>query len=205
MNRNLYWIALLLAMAAGQLAFAAPGDKRPAPATASDRGGSKKARLPGVTPAREAAVRTFVREHHPELVELLLVLKESAPQEYAAAIKDLFRTSERLAHLQERDAGRYQLELRRWKARSRVELLAARAQMGFDASARAALRSALAEELAARRALMENERERLLGRVRQLESQIDALSSERQIDRKVESLLENLLSRPTAERSRTKR
>src|SRR5687767_13810045 len=57
--------------------------------------------LPGITPEREAAVMTFVKHHHAELAELLIHLKENAPKEYERAVRDLFRTSERLAQVQE--------------------------------------------------------------------------------------------------------
>ena len=79
-----------------------------------------------VTPEREAAVMTFVKQHHAELAELLVQLKASNSKEYEQAIRELFRTSERLAQIQERDMPQYELELKHWQVQSRVQLLSAR-------------------------------------------------------------------------------
>src|SRR5689334_3765831 len=64
-----------------------------------------------VTPEREAAVMTFVQRNHVELADLLGYLKTSQPEEYERAIKDIFRTTERLAAIQERDPLQYELEI----------------------------------------------------------------------------------------------
>src|SRR5206468_2527102 len=49
-----------------------------------------------VTPEREAAAITFVQRNHAELADLLASLKASQPQEYERAIRDIYRTTERL-------------------------------------------------------------------------------------------------------------
>src|SRR5262249_19634201 len=83
------------------------------------RGKAKAKPAPGITPEREAAVKTFVDQHHPELGELLVHLKENNKKEYEKAVRDLFKTSERLARTHEMDVERYDLELKLWQTQSR--------------------------------------------------------------------------------------
>src|SRR5688500_7902960 len=66
------------ATSVGSTQKASPGKNKPK--------GSVKT-LPGITPEREAAVMTFVKQHHPELSELLIHLKEHTPKEYDRAVR----------------------------------------------------------------------------------------------------------------------
>ena len=113
-------LVAIVAPAAGQSRAGrtdqAKSSKDAASAKQQSRQKPKQKRMPGVTRGREAAVMAFVREHHAELADLLLYLKSNQPKEYQLAVRDLFRTSERLAQMQERDFKRYELELALWKA-----------------------------------------------------------------------------------------
>lgn len=129
--------------------------------------------LPGITPEREAAVMTFVKQHHPELAELLIHLKENAPREYDRAVRDLLRTSERLAQIQEKDSPSYDLELKLWQARSRAQLFAARLQMSDNEELRQQLRATLQEEYDLRLQQLLRDRDRAEERRKMLADQID--------------------------------
>jgi hypothetical protein len=146
--------------------------------------------MPGVTPEREAAVRTFLRQHHPELADLLLYLQTSQPHEYQRAVRDLFRASERLAQIQERDYDRYELELKLWKTSSRIQLLAARLSMNDSDDLRAQLRAALSEQIDLRAALLRRERDRLAGKVSKIDEQLNKLMDARhqEIERQMKVL-----------------
>src|SRR5262245_8457794 len=61
------------------------------------RSRSAPAAAPPFTPESEAAALKFVGENHRELGALLKQLKASSPEEYKRAIRDLFRTTEKLA------------------------------------------------------------------------------------------------------------
>ncbi len=126
-----------------------------------------------ITPEREAAAITFVREHHSELVDLLNHLKETKPAEYQKAIRELFQTSERLAQLREQDPQRYDLELEAWKVKSRIQLLAARSTMSGDKSLEEQLHSALSEQADIRLRQMKLERGRVAERLHKLDKNID--------------------------------
>jgi hypothetical protein len=75
--------------------------------------------------AREADALAFVRENHPELATVLEALRPMNPAEYRKAIVELSQVGRSLAELKARNPGRYELALDGWKAKSRVELLAA--------------------------------------------------------------------------------
>lgn len=132
-----------------------------------------------VTPGREAAAKAFVQLHHPELSELLIQLKESSTKEYERAIRDLFRTSERLAQIQERDPAAYELELKLWKVRSRAQLISAKLQMADSEDLRNDLWSTLEEEYELQMQSLARERDRLEERLKGLNAQIDRLGQRR--------------------------
>lgn len=147
--------------------------------------------MPVITPEREAAALTFVREHHPELADLVAVLKEKHPKEYQKAIRDLFRASERLAQVHDLDNGRYELELKAWKLQSRVQLLTARMTMKGGPPAdklREELKTALEQQYDNQLALVKAERERVAQRLETVDKQLKNLEQrraeaiERQID-----------------------
>ncbi len=125
-----------------------------------------------VAPEHEAAARAFAKQHHPELLILLDALKKREPRRYAAAIRELYQTSESLNRLRERDRERYEAELRLWKATSRVRLLAARLTMGQSDDLEQELRRAIAEQIEARIALQRLTRDRLRRRLAALERAI---------------------------------
>lgn len=77
------------------------------------------------TAEREAAALTFVRQHRPELVEVLENLKTAQPSEYQRAICDLFWTSEMLTAVRQEDRQRYDYALRSWQWEAKAHLLAA--------------------------------------------------------------------------------
>lgn len=126
-----------------------------------------------VTPEREAAALTFARHNAPELVELLDFLRGHRPRQYRRAVTDLFRTSERLATIQERAPERYALELRTWKAKSRIELLVARLQVNDSDKLHGQLRDAVKTLMAAQHDLLVRERARLQDRLQKLDDQIE--------------------------------
>ena len=96
---------------------------------------------------READVLAFVGEHQPELLPLLEALKPMNAKEYRKAIRDLSQARDRLVELQKRGAPKYPLLLESWKARTRVDVLAARMAGDPSAEAETKLREAIAANL----------------------------------------------------------
>jgi hypothetical protein len=143
-----------------------------------------------ITPEREAAVATFVERNHAELAPLLSHLKSSQPRQYEQAVREIFRVTERLAGIQERDPLLYELEVKLWTAQSRVQVLAARLSMDMTDSLKEELRGALSEQVSARLLVLKHQREQASQRLARMDRDIDQLEANRQaaIDRQVEML-----------------
>lgn len=148
-----------------------------------------------ITPQREAAAMSFVQEHHPELAGLLVHLKRSNRKEYERAVRELFRTSERLTLARERDDGRYELELAIWKVESQIRLLVARLTMNPSrAEMQEKLRELLVQRVDLRIRRQRLERDRLAARLERLDESIASLESERDelVDQSYARLLESV-------------
>ncbi len=160
---------------------------------------ARKFELPGFTPQREAAALSFVREHHAELALLLGHLKGVKLKEYERAIRELFRSSERLAQIKDRDEDRYKIELQVWKLDSRIRLMAARLSMTpGDESLQEDLRAAFLRKTDLQLQRLELDRARAEARQRRLEASIEKLTEarERLADRSVKQLLMSVTKRP---------
>ena len=156
-----------------------PAEKASTPARGNAKKEAKARPAVAVTPEREAAVMTFVQRNHAELADLLVYLRASQPEEYERAIKEIFRTTERLAAIQERDPLQYDLEIAAWTAQSRVQLLAAKLRMGSSDELVKQLRAALQVQNAAKIALLKHERQRAADRLERIESDITRLEAGR--------------------------
>jgi hypothetical protein len=166
-----------------------------------------KARQVTITPEREAAVVAFVERNHPELAELLAHLKTAQPKEYDRALRDLFRVTEKLAMVHERDDRQYDLEIKAWKAQSRAQLLVARLKMtdpesGDSEELKNQLREVLGEQMQARLDVLKLERERVSGRLEKLNDDISRLERDR--ESVIEMHLKNLTNQVNANRPKAK-
>lgn len=165
--------------------------KEVAQAPAKETARKKPTNLPGVTPEREAAVMTFVQQHHPDLVDLLRNLKQEDQRSYGRAIRELFMVSERLAHAQERDSERYEIDLQTWKAKSRQQYLAAQIKMSDSPKLRQQLRQALEEQAELQIMLLELENKRLSQRIEQVQKNIARLKEgkKKSVERKFKQVV----------------
>ena len=157
-------------------AAAPPANVKGTPAAKKE----KPRALSAVTPEREAAAMTFVHLNHPELADLLLQLKENQSHEYERAVRELFRTTERMALIRERDPAQYELELAVWTAQSHVQLLAAKLKMGASEELRKQLREALLVQGEARLALLKHDRKKTSDRLTKVESEIARFEKDRE-------------------------
>ncbi|HET6881368.1 MAG TPA: hypothetical protein VFI31_14495 [Pirellulales bacterium] len=140
---------------------------------------------------REQAALVLVREHHPDLVELLQRLKATKKKEYQQAVKELYRDSQRLENVRERDPERYGLELRAWQLDSRIRLLTARLSLEDRPELQEELKAALTERADVRLTQRELERDRLTARLKKLEEEISSLTTHR--DEEVQRTFDRLL------------
>jgi len=187
-------ISLLGLVALAGVLLADPGDSAAssAPIPTAPKASAKAKNKPplAITPEREAAAINFVERNHAELSELLAHLKTSQPRQYEQAIKEIYRVTERLAGVQERDPLHYELEVKLWTAQSRVQLLAARLKMGDGESVRKELREALATQIDARLDVLKHQKQQAAERLAKMESDISQLedNKEKAIQRQLEML-----------------
>lgn len=150
---------------------------------------------------KEALALALVREHHPELSELLEQLKADNPKQYQQAIAELYGSSLRLSQFKEKDAERYRLELKAWQLDSRARLLAAKLTMETRPESEGQLRAVLAEREDVRIELLSLERTRAAERLTKIEGQLATLREDRpkRIDRAFDQLMRRIANtRPKA-------
>ena len=147
---------------------------------------------PATAPEREAAALAFVRANHQELAVLLESLKPMKPSQYAHAIAELYQTSRALANLKTLDPRRYEAGLNLWKARSRVEVLAAQLASTSSPSPdlEDQLKSAIENHVEAQLTQQRLERSIVTERLKTLNSSIDRLETNR--DSIIESKFQTL-------------
>jgi hypothetical protein len=161
----------------------------------------KDAKESPITAEKEAAVNAFVAEHHPELGELLRHLAGMKNQRpYGRAIRELSAASERLANLQKTDEKRYDLELKSWKVKSRIQLLSARLTMKDDEQLKTELKAAISEQYDLRREIMTAEKDRIQDRLQKLERDLASYDQRREaeIEKHFKQLTSVPKSRPAA-------
>ncbi|GAA4426805.1 hypothetical protein GCM10023155_15460 [Bremerella cremea] len=128
---------------------------------------------------REEAALAFARKHHPALEKLLRQLRGMDQKEYGKAVRELYRVSERLGQMEERNPYLYDIQLQLWKASSSATLLAARLQLNpGDEDLRDELRKALEHKLATQKRVSEEELRRAEIRVERLKQNLQRLDQE---------------------------
>jgi hypothetical protein len=149
---------------------------------------------PVLSAENEAAALQFVSENHQELSGLLERLKTSSPEEYKRALRELFRTSEKLAQTKSLDGERYDIELESWKADSEIRLLAAKLTMGESQELKGKLRNQLVRKNKLQLQRLELEKRRVEQRLKKLEESIAKANKEQDqlADRQMEELLRNV-------------
>jgi len=153
--------------------------------------------------ARGKRVLTFVREHNPELAAVLTHLERRSPTDYEAAVNDLDRSVTKLIGAQSRDPEVYEIELRVWQTRTRVDMLVAQL-LASTAKNRAALetklREAVAAELEAKAAHLGYRRQRSMA---WYDRQIDRIRDDRDemVESRVKALLREQAARQDASRT----
>lgn len=180
---------------AGKSAIA-DGDKaakeaeRPKPATASPA---------TVSAEQEKTILAFVSKHDTSLHGLLGNLRTSRPKEYQKALVDLNRATDRLAQVKRNRPHAYDLEVKKWQAQSKIQMLAAKLTMNPDPETRDLLRQAIEERANLELQVLRADREFTAKRLQQLDDQIAA--GEAGIENRVQQQFEKSIA--AARRLRT--
>lgn len=167
------------------------GTAATADTTRGDGGGIDEGSSPGLE---------LAREHLAALLPLLAHLRDHEPEQYEKAIRDLDRAAKRLETLRRRDEGLYEVALREWQTRGRVDLLKARLRVRrSDADARQLLaqmqqlRKIEIERVRRERDLLQQRHSLMTQRAAQ--AQQVAVRSARQIE-ELDRQLKRLVSQP---------
>lgn len=140
---------------------------------------AKSRRSSEVSAEQEREVVGFLRQHHADLADLLEHLQSSSPPAYHNAIRDLWKTRERLMQIKKLDDTRFALELDAWRLQSNIQLLVARLAIKDDVTQRDQLRSLLSQQVDLKIKLLIDERERHAERLRRLDEQIEQHKADR--------------------------
>lgn len=141
---------------------------------------------------REEVALAFAKKHHPELEKILRQLRGMDQKEYAKAIRELYRVSERLSLLESRAPHFYQVQLDLWKANSSATLLAARLQLNpGNEDLRQEFRAALERKFETQVRVNAEELARARERVQRLEQNLERLERDgpQMIERQMRQLM----------------
>jgi hypothetical protein len=156
---------------------------------AVDKQGEAKDALPSYSAEREAAALTFVRQNHPELASLLTAMSKKNPKQYQNAVRDLYKTSERITNLRAKDARRADLELDVWKSQSRIDLLVARLRTADSPKLREELRDAVSRKVDATTQRLEYDVAEARARIDKQEKMLQSLKEKR--EKSIENLYQS--------------
>ena len=136
---------------------------------------SRGSSIPTAFEQMESDAITFVKEHHPELVSLLQLLKAMREKEYETAIRDIDRVRKRLETLVKREPETYQIELDGWKIQSKIDLLLAKGLAKDKAFNAKNLRGLLKDQVEIQKKRLKNEQANIAKRQEQLADQLQKL------------------------------
>lgn len=156
---------------------AASGKKAQAEQLISNAERSKPA---SISVDQEETILAFVLKNDAPLHGLLGSLRASRPVEYHRALVDLQRVTERLAQIKKNRPYAYDLEVKKWQAHSKVQMLAARLATNPNPEVKTKLREAIEERAEIELQLLRADREAAAKRLSLLDEQIAQSESSRQ-------------------------
>lgn len=125
-----------------------------------------------ISVTQEKSILAFVLKHDTSLHSLLGNLRNSRPKEYQTALADLHRATERLAQIKRNRPHAYDLEVKKWQAQSKVQMLAARLAMRPDPDTRVKLKQAIEERANLELQVWRADRDATAKRLKHLDEQI---------------------------------
>lgn len=125
-----------------------------------------------ISDEQEKSILAFVSMHDSSLHGLLGNLKTSRPKDYQKALVDLNRATDRLAQVKRNRPHAYDLEVKKWQAQSKIQVLSAKLTMNPNPETRKQLRLAIAERADLELQVLRADREFMAKRLKQLDEQI---------------------------------
>lgn len=166
--------------AASQQSGGAPAQKAGGTTDSPQPAAAKDQQQGVLTPEQEAEALSFIRKNYPDLAELVRELKDCNPKQYQPVLRELSKTCATLVELEKREPARYDIELKAWQIRSRIEVLAARLTCAHDQAMEDQLKAALLEQVDIRVRRQQYELERLEQRIERLKAVIEKTRKSRE-------------------------
>lgn len=107
----------------------------------------RKAAAAQAAAKRKEKVLAFVREHHPELEQMLSKLEESKQRQYRAAMQGLNKEVSQLEAIKKKNPQRYNLGVQQWSIESRIKVALAQIKLNDTKENRDALRALIARQV----------------------------------------------------------
>jgi hypothetical protein len=145
----------------------------------------------------------FVRSHHPELGELLFVLKDMDADQYQTAIRDITRARKRIESLAKRSPELQKIELQGWVIQSKIDLFLAKAVASDGKWNRSDLKGLVEQRVANQKKRLKVERENLTARMQQIDESLSKLEGKEA--ERVEQQLGGMIRKLESKRSSAKR
>ncbi|AMV32424.1 hypothetical protein VN12_09885 [Pirellula sp. SH-Sr6A] len=145
----------------------------------------------------------FVRLHHPELGELLSVLKDMDADQYQTAIRDITRARKRIESVAKRSLELHEIELQGWVIQSKIDLFLAKAVASDGKWNRSDLKALVEQRVINQKKRLKVERENLNARMQQIDESLSKLEG-KETDR-VEQQLGGMIRKLESKRSSAKR
>lgn len=189
------------------LLFAAPSAFADGPAKKKTASSSRPKKVAfDVKPHHETTAKQFVEQYHPELANLLTTLKMKRPKAYHGAVRDLYRSSQRLENIRSHDMVRYELELRLWTVRSRIQLMSARLKVQDSPEFREKLRQSLDQQIDLRIALLQHQQAKMSRSLEKIETQLKKLENNRsqEVERQLQRLTFRRKPKPRKSKPKSK-
>jgi hypothetical protein len=155
------------------------------------------------TAEQESQSIAFVRQHHPELVQLLQRLKDMNREEYESALKEILKVRRRLEALEKRDSELWAVDLDAWKIQSQIDLMLARAVVHDKDFERQSLRVLVEKKVTNQRKRLELEQKSLATRQKQVEESLARLQGNEQ--ERVNQQMTTLLKKVDSKKSKSKK
>lgn len=155
------------------------------------------------TENNEELALEFVRLHHPELGELLSVLKDMDADQYQTAIRDITRARKRIESVAKRSPELHKIELQGWVIQSKIDLFLAKAVASDGKWNRSDLKALVEQRVSNQKKRLKVERENLNARMQQIDESLSKLEG-KETDR-VEQQLGGMIRKLESKRSSAKR
>jgi len=156
-----------------------------------------------ITKRREKAALRLAREHHPELLRLIVTLQRRFPRAYHSAVRELVADNARLMRAKQISDKEYDAALTEWMLRSKVRLVAAQMTVHSRPQFQKQLESLLIQGEKAKRRQVQLQIQRHRDQIKRLQRRLDQ-DPARNVDRQLRVINKRVKPKATPNKRRRK-